>query len=136
MMSGNWAQHSFVDPNAAKNDYKTALTCVNTIYNKNAFNDGYHTSHHLNSIRHWQDHPESFLNSIETYKIQQVMVFENIDFFGVWFMLMIKNYGFLAKRLVLKEGSIDDKILFLKQRLGRLTKEQLQVSFGSKNKSL
>ena len=57
MMSGNWVQHAFLAQKDATNDYKTAITCINTPYNVNCFNDGYHTSHHLNPIRHWQDHP-------------------------------------------------------------------------------
>lgn len=100
MMSGNWAQHAFVDPKDPKSDYRSSITCIENTYNALAFNDGYHTSHHLNSTRHWQDHPESFIGTMEKYKSHEAIVFKNIDFHEIWFRLMLKDYDTLAKCLV------------------------------------
>ena len=42
--------------------------------NRFSFNDGYHTSHHLNPMRHWREHPVSFLKGKKTYAEQEALV--------------------------------------------------------------
>jgi len=74
MMSGNWAQHAFIDPADPMDDYKSAITCINTIYNRRCFNDGYHISHHLNPRRHWMDHPQHLLTNERTFFTQKAIV--------------------------------------------------------------
>jgi Fatty acid desaturase len=134
MMSGNWAQHSFLDQNDATNDYKTALTVVETVYNTTAFNDGYHTSHHLNPIRHWQDHPEHLVSNAEKFKDQRVIIFSGIDYWGIWCMLMFQNYDVLAKHFVDLTGNMTtkEKKEWLKARTRRLTSEQVEANYPSK----
>ena len=44
-MTGNWAQHSFIDPADPGNAYRNSVTCINTKYNVKCWNDGYHISH-------------------------------------------------------------------------------------------
>lgn len=132
---GNWGQHSFLDPRDAANDYKTAMTCIGVEYNANAFNDGYHTSHHLNPIRHWQDHPESLVHALDQYKNQNVTIFQGLDFFMVWGLLMLRQYNFLAHRLVcFEEKNIPERVRWMKDRLKRLSKEDIKLSFGKKVK--
>ncbi|KAI8912736.1 hypothetical protein EDD86DRAFT_188416 [Gorgonomyces haynaldii] len=126
MMSGNWGQHAFVEPEDALNDYKTALTCVNVPYNATSFNDGYHTSHHLNPVRHWQDHPEHFISSLQKFKDERVVIFEKLDFFMVTMLLLTKQHRYLAKCLLSLPGaSLDEKEKFLRSRLYRLTPAQV-----------
>jgi hypothetical protein len=58
MMTGNWGQHAFVNT-ARKNDgLSNSITCINSGYNKRAFNDGYHIGHHLKGNRHWTELPK------------------------------------------------------------------------------
>ena len=38
MMSGNWGQHAFVDPDNPSNDYTSSITCINSAYNRKCFN--------------------------------------------------------------------------------------------------
>lgn len=133
MMSGNWTQHAFLDQDDPKNDYKSALTCLETSYNATAFNDGYHTSHHLNPIRHWQDHPDAFLKNVDTYNKQRVIVFRGIDYMGLWILLMIKDYDSMATAFVDFSGTMkhDDKKAFLKARTKRLSPEQISAAYKS-----
>lgn len=100
MMSGNWAQHAFIDPTDPDNDFKSSTVCVNHAYNKDAFNDGYHTSHHLNPLRHWSEHPTHMIKDLQRYHAEAPIVLRDIDFMGVWFLLMTKNYDALAERFV------------------------------------
>ncbi|KAJ2999570.1 hypothetical protein HDV02_002535 [Globomyces sp. JEL0801] len=134
MMTGNWTQHAFLVQDDPKNDYKTALTCVNTVYNSFCFNDGYHTSHHLNPKRHWQDHPEHFMTSIKRYAEERVHVFQGVDYWEVWCMLMIRDYDGLAKSFVDLTETLthEEKIEYLKARLKRLTPEQIEKHYGTK----
>lgn len=137
MMSGNWGQHAFVDPDDPKCDYRNSITCIDNTYNALAFNDGYHTSHHLNSIRHWQDHPESFITTKEKYRSNAAIVFKNIDFHEIWFRLMLKDYDTLAKHLVQlcpKEDptymkSKGEIIKFLKLRTRKVTSSEMMNAY-------
>ena len=100
MIAGNWAQHAFIDPSSPDNIYTNSITCINTVYNKKCFNDGYHIGHHLRSSLHWTEMPKDFLNNIEKYKANKAIIFTGLDYFQIWFLLMTKNYTFLSKRTV------------------------------------
>ena len=123
MMAGNWGQHAFVDINDPSNCHTNSLTCINASYNKKCFNDGYHIGHHLHASMHWTDMPGEFLENIEEYSRQRAIVFREIDFFIVWFMLMTKNYDFLAKKFYHLDDRLQSKeevIAFLKERLQKV----------------
>lgn len=123
MMAGNWAQHAFIDPQNPADVYKNSITCINTSYNKKCFNDGYHIGHHLRPSMHWTEMPKDFLQNIEKYKQNNVVVFTGLDYFQIWFLLMIKNYKYLSKKFVpLTDTHVPiDKIqLFLKSRTKKI----------------
>ncbi len=100
MMAGNWAQHAFVDEASPENNYRNSITCINCTYNRRCFNDGYHIGHHLKSTRHWAEMPEEFSRNLPKYADERAIVFEGVDFFGVWMLLMVRRYDLLAKRFV------------------------------------
>jgi fatty acid desaturase len=100
MMAGNWGQHAFVSPDDPGNDYVNSITCINTRYNRRAFNDGYHIGHHVKPTRHWTEMPGDFERNRAEYARQGALVFEGIDFFQVWALLMLHRYEALAARLV------------------------------------
>ena len=60
MMLGNWAQHAFIDEATPANSYRNSITCINSVYNKRCYNDGYHIGHHLKQTRHWTEMPVEF----------------------------------------------------------------------------
>ena len=128
MMAGNWGQHAFVDPDEPDNDFKSAITCINSRYNQRAFNDGYHNSHHLAANRHWTDHPGELEDHLEEYRKNDAIIFEGIDFFMVWLYLMLKRYDTLADHFVeLRDEprSKDEIIALFERRLKRFEPEQL-----------
>lgn len=100
MMAGNWGQHAFIDPASPENNYRNSITCINSGYNRRCFNDGYHIGHHLKSTRHWTEMPGELSRNVTTYAAEGAIVFEGIDFFGVWFCLMLRRYDWLARRFV------------------------------------
>lgn len=100
MMAGNWGQHAFIDAADPANPYKNSITCINSLYNRRCFNDGYHIGHHVSATRHWTEMPEDFANNRETYVKEDSVVFEGIDFFGVWALLMMRRYDALARKFV------------------------------------
>jgi hypothetical protein len=104
MMCGNWGQHAFVDAETPENCYRNSITCINGSYNRRCFNDGYHIGHHLKATRHWTEMPEDFLRNRAEYAAQRAIVFHTIDFFVVWFFLMLKRYDWLAKYYVELDG--------------------------------
>jgi hypothetical protein len=131
MMSGNWAQHAFVDPDAPYDDFVTSITCIGTPYNKLAFNDGYHTAHHLAASKHWADLPQDLVIRLPAYIAAQAFVFKGVDFHGVFFMLMRHQYKELARHLVWldgKERSEEEVIALLKKRLRRLSPEEARAA--------
>lgn len=120
MMAGNWAQHAFIDPENPFNIYRNSITCINTNYNKRCFNDGYHIGHHLKMNRHWSEMPTDFETNIKIYQAENAIVFEKLDYFMVWILLMSKNYNRLAQHMVdlgSSKRSIAERLAILKARL-------------------
>lgn len=130
MMSGNWGQHAFVDPEDPSNDYTNSITCINSGYNQKCFNDGYHIGHHLVPNMHWTDMPGELQKNLQKYADNKALIFDGLDFQIVWFFLMIKRYDVLAKHLVNINGdtfaSDEEAIAIMKQRTKRFSKERLQ----------
>lgn len=123
MMAGNWGQHAFIDAAAPDNCYRNSITCINSGYNRRAFNDGYHIGHHLSATRHWTDMPTDFLATRERYIAEQAIVFAKVDFFIVWLFLMLKRYDWLARCYVALDGKTrprDELIDFLRVRTQRI----------------
>jgi fatty acid desaturase len=119
MMAGNWGQHAFVDRDAPENCYRNSITCINTIYNRRCFNDGYHIGHHVKQTRHWTEMPEDFRSNIATYAKEKAIVFSGIDFFQVWAFLMLKRYDWLEARMVqlsAEKASPEESIAMMKSR--------------------
>jgi hypothetical protein len=100
MMAGNWGQHAFVCREQPANNYRNSITVIRCAYNERCFNDGYHIGHHVNAGRHWTEMPGDFEANAAEYGRQGALVFEGIDFFGVWARLMLGQYGSLAKHYV------------------------------------
>jgi fatty acid desaturase len=100
MMTGNWAQHAFIDLDAAENNYRNSITCINSRYNRTCWNDGYHIGHHLYPTLHWTEMPAEFKRNIETYKSEGAVVFRRLDYFMIWLLLMTKSYKTLASHYV------------------------------------
>lgn len=120
MMAGNWAQHAFIDPSNPGNSYCNSITCINTSYNKKCFNDGYHIGHHLMPAMHWTDMPKNFQDNKEKYVKYNSIVFKEIDYFTIWFFLMVHNYKLLASKFVVIDNSYksqEEIIALLKSRI-------------------
>jgi len=121
MMMGNWAQHSFIKAETPENPYHASITCINTRYNRRCFNDGYHVLHHVKPACHWTEHPTEFERALAEYGRQDSIVFDGIDFFGVWLCLMTGRWSRLAEHFVVLDGAPtrtrEEVIAFLKERV-------------------
>ena len=100
MMLGNWAQHAFIAPESPANCYTSSITCRNTRYNHQCWNDGYHVGHHLRPALHWTEHPRNFEQNIPHYVANDAIVFDGIHFLHVFCYLMGKRYDLLARHFV------------------------------------
>jgi hypothetical protein len=131
MMAGNWGQHAFIDEASPENNYRNSITCINCSYNRRCFNDGYHIGHHLKATRHWTEMPMEFQRYVVTYAAEDAIVFEGIDFFGVWFCLMLQRYDWLARRFVHlgdEQRSPEEIIALLRSRTRWTRKQAMQPS--------
>lgn len=101
--------------------------------NRHSFNDGYHTSHHLNPLRHWREHPVSFLKSKALYASQQALVFHNIDYIFITVRLMMKDYNTLARCLVpigdQVAMSLDERAALLRKHTQQFSEEEIRIKF-------
>ncbi len=130
MMLGNWAQHSFVDDSDPANEYKNSITVINHKFNQRCWNDGYHISHHIKPALHWTDHPAHLLDNKQAYADNGAIVFEGIEFGGVWLNLMKKDYKKLASHVVNINGmynSDEEVIAVLKARTKRIPRTGLTM---------
>ncbi len=122
-MTGNWAQHAFIDATDPENAYKNSVTCINTKYNVKCWNDGYHISHHIHPTMHWTEHPVYFKSTLQEYVDNNAIVFDGIHFLHVFIYLMRNRYDLLAKHFVNignRFKSDEEVIAFLRSRTGRI----------------
>jgi hypothetical protein len=138
MMAGNWAQHAFIDAADPINPYLNSIVTINCRYNRRCYNDGYHVGHHESAGRHWTDMPADFEAKRARYVAHEAIVFEGVDYFMVWLLLMTKQYGALADRFVDlgdTPRSKDEIIALFKRRLRPVTQPQgsasLEPAFAS-----
>lgn len=127
MMLGNWAQHSFIDQHEPDNLYKSSINCINTVYNKTCWNDGYHIIHHLRPGMHYTDMPGEFLKRKDEFAKNKAIVFDGIHYLHVFFYLLTKRYDKLADNLVNINNmfaSREQAILFLKERTRKIPRER------------
>ncbi|MSP25382.1 MAG: fatty acid desaturase [Myxococcales bacterium] len=121
MMAGNWGQHAFIDASDPADAFKNSITCINSRYNRRAFNDGYHIFHHVKARAHWTELPFEFRDNIAMYAEKDAVVFAGIDFFMVWAYLMLGRWPALARSFVRLPGaperSDDEVIAMLKARV-------------------
>ncbi|KAF2702736.1 hypothetical protein K504DRAFT_464883 [Pleomassaria siparia CBS 279.74] len=134
LMIGNWGQHAFVDENQPDSDFRSSITVIDVASNRYCYNDGYHTSHHLNPLRHWRDHPVSFLAQKQKYSDEDALVFYNIDYLMITFSLLAKNYTHLAKCLVpigdQMKLSMEERAEMLKRKTRAFTEEEIAEKWG------
>jgi fatty acid desaturase len=130
LMMGNWTQHAFVDPDDPTNDFRTVVTFINSSYNHRCFNDGYHLGHHLKQDRHWLDMPADFLDKRQQMIENQSLVFQKIDYFVIFLLLMLKRYRTLAKYHVNLDPdnplSEDEVVALMKRRLKKFEAARLE----------
>ena len=122
-MTGNWAQHAFIEANDPENCYKNSVTCINTKYNVKCWNDGYHISHHIQCTMHWTEHPGFFKNTLNEYIENDAVVFDGIHFLHVFIYLMRDRYDLLAKHFVNlgnRYKSDEEVIAFLRSRTKKI----------------
>ena len=133
LMIGNWGQHAFVEDAEPDSDFRSSITLIDVASNRFCFNDGYHTSHHLNPRRHWRDHPVSFLQQKEIYASEGALVFRNIDYMMLTLKLLRKDYIYLAKCLVPIGDqigkSIEEIAALLKTKTRRFSEADIQKKF-------
>jgi fatty acid desaturase len=129
LMTGNWAQHAFLDPEDSDNDYRTVITFVNSVYNQRGFNDGYHLTHHLKPNLHYLDMPGDFLSRREEMIRMNSLVFRKIDYFEIFLMLMAKRHRKLASYYVeldpANPKSEDEVVALIQRRLRRFEPAEL-----------
>jgi len=121
MMMGNWGQHAFISAAQPESPYLSSITCINSRYNRRCFNDGYHIGHHLQARAHWTELPVEFEKNQTEYGRQDAIVFEGVDFFMVWLLLMTGQWSRLARAFVKLPGAPErteaEIIALLKQRV-------------------
>lgn len=121
MMVGNWGQHAFVCDKEPENPYRSSITCINSRYNRRCFNDGYHIGHHLNARAHFTEYPVEFAKNLDRYGQNDSVVFQGLDFFEVWLLLMLGRWSSLAHAFVQLPSAParnhDEIVAFLKARV-------------------
>jgi hypothetical protein len=102
--------------------------------NRYCYNDGYHTSHHLNPRRHWRQHPVAFLQQKETYAAEKALVFHDIDYLMITVRLLMKDYAHLARCLVpigaQMDMTMEERAEMLRRHTRRFGEEEIREKFA------
>ncbi|KAF2201828.1 phosphoinositide 3-kinase regulatory subunit 4 [Delitschia confertaspora ATCC 74209] len=134
LMVGNWGQHAFVDEEDPNSDFRSSITLIDVASNRYCYNDGYHTSHHLNPLRHWREHPVAFLKQKDTYANEKALVFYNIDYIMVTVSLLRKDYMRLARCLVPMGDQVgmtlEERAEMLRGKTRAFGEEEVRRGFG------
>lgn len=120
MTMGNWTQHSFIEAQDPEGHFSSVFNCINTSYNQNCWNDGYHSIHHYNPALHYTEIPGEFLKHKEEYKRDKTFIFDGIHYLHIFFWLMTRRYDKLADHLVNIDNTFksrEDAIRLMKQRV-------------------
>lgn len=123
MMLGNWTQHSFIDRTNPDNLYTNSINCINTVYNRTCWNDGYHIIHHLKPGIHYTEMPGEFLKRKDEFATNKAIVFDGIHYLHIFFFLLTKRYDKLADNLVNINNmfqSREDAIRLMKDRVQKI----------------
>jgi hypothetical protein len=133
LIIGNWGQHAFVDEAEPDSDFRSSITLIDVTSNRYCYNDGYHTSHHLNPRRHWREHPVSFLQQKQVYAKESALVFHNINYLTITLKLLQKDYQYLARCLVPMGDqiglSIGEIAALLKTKTRYFTEAKIRAKF-------
>ncbi|CAO2657146.1 Nn.00g032720.m01.CDS01 [Neocucurbitaria sp. VM-36] len=134
LMTGNWGQHALVDEVEPDSDFRSSITLIDVPSNRYCYNDGYHTSHHLNPLRHWRDHPVAFLSQKKQYADEHALVFYNIDYMFLTINLLRKNYEHVACCLVpmgdQMKLTLEERVEMLKRKTRKFTEEEIAEKWG------
>ncbi|KAG9201751.1 hypothetical protein G6514_005367 [Epicoccum nigrum] len=134
LMTGNWGQHAFVDEVEPDSDFRSSITLIDAPSNRYCYNDGYHTSHHLNPRRHWREHPVAFLKQKQQYADEHALVFYNIDYFMLTVTLLRKDYDKLARCLVpmgeQRRLTMGQRAEMLRRKTRRFSEEEIAEKWG------
>jgi fatty acid desaturase len=125
MMLGNWAQHSFVDAADPENLYTSSINCINTVYNKKCWNDGYHIVHHLRPGMHYTEMPTEFMKRKDEFAKNKAFIFDGIHYLHIFTWLLTKRYDKLADNLVNINGttfqSKEEAMAVMKERARKIS---------------
>jgi hypothetical protein len=151
LMTGNWGQHALVDEAEPDSDFRSSITLIDVPVglvklsytrhptnsaqsNRYCYNDGYHTSHHLNPLRHWRDHPVAFLAQKKQYSDEHALVFYNIDYMFLTINLLRKNYDHIARCLVPMGDQMklthEERVAMLKRKTRKFSEEEIAAKWG------
>ncbi|KAH4188626.1 hypothetical protein HBH42_148340 [Parastagonospora nodorum] len=134
LMTGNWGQHALVDELEPDSDFRSSITLIDVPSNRYCYNDGYHTSHHLNPLRHWREHPVAFLSQKKQYSDEHALVFYNIDYMFLTINLLRKNYDHVARCLVPMGAQMnlthEERVAMLKRKTRKFTEEEIAAKWG------
>jgi fatty acid desaturase len=129
MMIGNWTQHAFVDPIDPEDDLASNIVCMNTIYNRKCWNDGYHAMHHIRPGAHYTEYPVLLQQVLPQMTASRGLIFLNIHYLHIFFYLMRKRYDKLAAHLVNLNkifNSEQEAIELMKSRTRKFSPQQLK----------
>lgn len=120
MSMGNWTQHSFIDAKDPEGHFSSVYNCINTSYNQNCWNDGYHSIHHYNPGLHYTEIPGVFLKQKEAFKLNKTFIFDGIHYLHIFYWLMTRRYDRLADHLVNIDNTFssrEEAIALMKERV-------------------
>lgn len=74
------------------------------------------------------------MKSKHIYAAQKALVFHDIDYLMITVRLVLKDYGYLARRMIpigdQKALTMEERVQLLKRHTRRFTEEDIKLKFG------
>uniref|UniRef100_A0A0G4H2I8 Fatty acid desaturase domain-containing protein n=1 Tax=Chromera velia CCMP2878 TaxID=1169474 RepID=A0A0G4H2I8_9ALVE len=123
IMSGNFSQHIFIDPQDPDGKYGNSFCFIQDPYNQKCYNDGYHTVHHAHSRLHWSEMPTHFEENIEKFAKHDVFVLTGIENKGIMWYSFTRNWAKLYEHYVQIRPGKDRSLEEFAEECERRTKQ-------------
>jgi fatty acid desaturase len=123
--ANNWTEHAFIDPRRPLDIFGNSYSIVDSDFNRNSCNEGYHATHHLKPGAPNFLWPRLFRDNLAMFCDADHLVFKNISSNRLFVLLMMRNYRAIASHCVQFPGALRSETELIEMLRARVARRDL-----------